>query len=65
MLQMARGNTLFANDGKGAFRDQGTEAGVAMGRWSWGSIFMDFNNDGWEDLFVTNGFVTGRNPGDL
>jgi hypothetical protein len=65
LLQMAQGNTLFTNDGQGGFRDDGISAGVEMGRWSWGSIFMDFNNDGWEDLFVTNGFVTGRKPDDL
>ncbi|MDB4537254.1 VCBS repeat-containing protein [Akkermansiaceae bacterium] len=65
MLQMAQGNTLFTNDGEGAFKDDGVAAGVSMGRWSWGSIFIDFNNDGWEDLFVTNGFVTGRKPDDL
>lgn len=65
MLQMAQGNTLFANQGDGSFEDYGSRAGVAMGRWSWGSIFSDFNNDGWEDLFVANGFVTGRKPDDL
>jgi hypothetical protein len=65
MFQMAQGNTLFTNTGEGSFRDDGIAAGVSMGRWSWGSIFMDFNNDSWEDLFVTNGFVTGRNPNDL
>lgn len=65
MLQLAQGNTLFTNDGKGGFRDEGIASGVAMGRWSWGSIFVDFNNDGWEDLFVTNGFITGRQPDDL
>jgi hypothetical protein len=65
MLQMARGNSLYTNIGKDSFRDDGIASGVAMGRWSWGSIFLDFNNDDWEDLYVANGFVTGRKPGDL
>ena len=29
-----------------------------MGRWAWGSVFADFNNDGWEDIYVANGFIT-------
>ena len=34
------------------------DTGVVMGRWAWGSRFVDINNDGWEDLVVTNGFIT-------
>ena len=58
----ARGNSLFVNNGDGTFRDASLEAGVAMGRWAWGSRFADINNDGWEDIFVANGFIT--QPGD-
>jgi hypothetical protein len=36
-----------------------------MGRWSWGAVPADINHDGWEDLLVANGYVTGRDPGDL
>ena len=42
-----------------------------MGRWAWGTNFVDINNDGWEDLIVANGNITGRvdddggNSGDL
>jgi hypothetical protein len=36
-----------------------------MGRWAWGSRFVDINNDAQEDLVVGNGFVTGYNPKDL
>lgn len=61
----ARGNTLFENAGDGTFRDQSVVAGVTMGRWAWGSLFADLNNDGWEDLYVANGFITGPNPDDL
>ena len=61
----ARGNSLFLNSGDGSFRDVSVSAGVTMGRWAWGSRFVDINNDGWEDLFVANGFITQTDPGDL
>jgi hypothetical protein len=61
----ARGNSLFRNLGDGRFADVSVEAGVTMGRWAWGSLFTDINNDGWEDLHVVNGFFTNEDPGDL
>jgi hypothetical protein len=63
--RMARGNTLFQADGKGGFKDVSVEAGVTMGRWAWGSGFVDLNNDGWEDILVANGFITTEDTGDL
>ena len=63
--RLTRGNSLFVNDGNGTFRDVGMEAGVNMGRWSWSSLFVDLNNDGWEDLLVGNGFITGEDTTDL
>ena len=61
----ARGNSLFMNSGDGRFVDVSVAAAVTMGRWAWGSLFVDINNDGWEDLYVTNGFITADNKGDL
>ena len=61
----ARGNTLFKNLGGGMFADVSVEAGVVIGRWAWGSRFVDLNSDGWEDLLVTNGFITQEDTGDL
>ena len=61
----ARGNTLFENTGKGTFKDVSLDAGVTMGRWAWGSGFTDINNDGWQDLYVTNGFFTAQDTEDL
>lgn len=62
---MARGNVLFENLGKAGFRDVSVDAGITMGRWAWASVFADLNNDGWEDLLVANGFVTGPDLDDL
>jgi FG-GAP-like repeat len=61
----ARGNSLFINQGDGTFSDQSIESGTSMGRWAWGSLFVDINNDGWRDLYVTNGFITADNNNDL
>jgi hypothetical protein len=61
----ARGNSLFRNVGGGKFQDVSVDAHVAVGRWAWGSKFVDFNNDGWQDIVVSNGFITQENTGDL
>lgn len=61
----ARGNSLFQNNGDGTFADVSVEAGVTMGRWAWGAQFADLNNDGWEDIYVANGYITGDAKDDL
>jgi hypothetical protein len=61
----ARGNSLFANNKGRAFRDVSVNSRVTLGRWAWGNRFVDFNNDGWEDLVVANGFITTEDTGDL
>ena len=63
--RFARGNTLFENAGDGTFRDVSKRAAVTMGRWAWGSLFVDINNDGWEDLLVANGMITHEDTVDL
>lgn len=63
--RMARGNTLFQNRGDLTFSDQSLTAAVTMGRWAWGSLFADINNDSWEDLVVLNGFISTADTGDL
>ncbi len=64
----ARGNSLFANPGSGGqkpFDDVSVESAVTLGRWAWCSQFADINNDGREDLYVANGFITQEDTGDL
>ena len=54
----ARGNSLFRNRGDGTFEDVTVAAGAEFGRWAWSSDAFDFDNDGWEDLYVANGMFT-------
>jgi hypothetical protein len=51
--------TLYANTGEGLCEDRTFAAGIGMNtRWlGWGTAFVDFDNDGWLDLFLTNGHV--------
>jgi hypothetical protein len=65
LQRTARGNSLFLNNGDATFRDATMTSGARQGRWAWGSIFADVNNDGFEDLVVGNGFVTGKREDDL
>ncbi len=62
---LARGNSLFENAGDGTFGDVSPQSHAMMGRWAWSSRFVDFNNDGWEDLLVTNGWQTNKVADDL
>ncbi len=65
LQRTARGNSLFLNNGDATFRDVTMTSGARQGRWAWGSIFADINNDGLKDLVVGNGFVTGKREDDL
>ncbi len=64
-LGHSRGNSLLMGRGNGQFQLRGEMAGTGPGGWSWGSVFMDFDMDGLPDLFVPNGFATGKKREDL
>ena len=50
------GNRLFQNNGDRTFTDQTDAAGVRDTGWSWGTTFLDYNNNGSQDLAITNGW---------
>ncbi len=54
---LSQGNNLWL-DPAGRSHNVAVPAGVASTGWAWGAQFGDLNNDGWVDLFVTNGFIS-------
>jgi hypothetical protein len=57
-------NCLQRNNGNGkSFSEVGLISNVSSTDWSWTPLFADFDNDGWKDLFITNGIV--KRPVDL
>ncbi len=59
------GNSLYQNAGNEKFEGRSTQAGTEVGRWSWSCASWDFDHDGFADIYVANGFVSGPNTYDL
>jgi hypothetical protein len=49
---------LWQNMGDGTFVDVSSEVGTCDTGWGWGAKFFDYDNDGWLDLYVMNGWVS-------
>ena len=55
---MREGNFLWHNNGNLTFSDVSRETNTSETGWGWGSKFFDYDNDGWLDLYVVNGWVS-------
>jgi hypothetical protein len=51
--------TLYRNNGNGTFDDVTYPAGLGLNTkyLGWGTMFLDFDNDGWPDILLVNGHV--------
>lgn len=48
-------NMLHLNTAEGDFQEVGQLAGVEATDWSWGALIADLDNDGWRDIYISNG----------
>ena len=58
-------NALFANTGAGRFIDLAFMADLDSTDWTWSVRFADLDNDGLQDIFITNGHARNSNDSDI
>ena len=59
--RLAQANVLFTGQADGSFVDEAEAQGIHRPGWSWDARFMDFDQDGWQDIYVLTGWW-GRAP---
>ena len=64
LKKLAAGNDLYENLGNGHYRNVTADVGGLSAGWAWGGGFVDFDNDGWEDIYTPNGFISGKSMKD-
>ncbi len=58
-------NALHLNTGGLIFKETAHAAGIAATDWSWSPLFADLDNDGFKDVFITNGILGATNDMDF
>ncbi|MEQ6118144.1 VCBS repeat-containing protein [Reichenbachiella sp. MALMAid0571] len=61
-LQLNQGTR---EDGLPFFSDVSRMTGMSSTDWSWATLFMDMDNDGWKDVFISNGIRRDINNKDF
>lgn len=56
-------NMLQLNSPEGEFHEVALQSGIAATDWSWSALFADYNQDGEQDIFISNGIP--RRPNDM
>ena len=64
LRKLAAGSSLFRGESDGTFTDVTQQMGPFQAGWAWGGVFIDFDNDGWQDLYSPNGFISGESMKD-
>jgi hypothetical protein len=59
------GNYLFRQNPDGTFTNIAEQAGARPAGWYWSSGFFDIHNNGWLDIYATDGWISGKDPHDL
>ncbi|MCB1032347.1 MAG: VCBS repeat-containing protein [Acidobacteria bacterium] len=62
---MVKGNSLMINQGDGTFVEVSEKAGSNPFGWYWGSAFLDYDNDGRQDVYAANGWISSKTYDDL
>jgi VCBS repeat protein len=64
-IRTVKGNHLLLNDGSGKFSDVAVASEANPLGWYWSSAMFDYDNDGRQDIYTVNGWVTAKNKEDL
>ena len=63
--QHARGNSLYKNSASGKFKNNAVASKTELGRWAWSADAWDFDHDGYSDLYIANGYISGAERSDV
>ena len=58
--QVKDSNVLLIQQANGAFENQAQDMGLSNTGWTWNAKFADLDNDGWQDMYVANGYFWSR-----
>jgi Tfp pilus assembly protein PilF/peroxiredoxin len=63
--RFAQGNSLYRNLKNSSFEDRSALAGTEQSGWSWSNHAWDFDHDGYLDLYIANGLISGPRKQEL